>query len=163
MTLAERLKEVAADSGSVLSLSKICNIPHRTLASWTEGTSPSATELSKVADAAGVSLDWLIAGVGPKKRGETPEKSTSESTLKEDGPQWDSPSAALAQQMAGILYRLIKQEGIYSEMTPQLFDKVLDLMYGLEMEGHEKAAVEGTAPPKPEIERYRSIIKMTRR
>lgn len=66
MDLAERIRKCAEISESGDALSRKTGIPRNTLESYLTGKSePKASRLVAIADAAGVSLDWLVAERGP--------------------------------------------------------------------------------------------------
>jgi hypothetical protein len=169
MTIGDRLKAVRADVGDdQKSMSRRFGLGDTT---WQrlelDGRAPKGDVLAKLVDM-GYSADWLLTGQGEMRRGagagvKNPEKSSADSTAKEGGPQWNSPSAALAQRLAGWLYRILRENDLYPECGPERFNKVLDLMYGIEMEERDKAVAAGQSPPEPSIERYRVIIKAAMR
>lgn len=66
-TLADRIRECAVIVGNGDELSRKTAIPRSTLESYLTGDSePKASRCAAIAQAAGVSLDWLIAGKGDK-------------------------------------------------------------------------------------------------
>ncbi len=68
--IAERIRECADMAGSGDELARISAIPRRTLESYLTGDSePKVSRALAIADAVGASLDWLIAGRGPKVAG----------------------------------------------------------------------------------------------
>jgi transcriptional regulator with XRE-family HTH domain len=169
MPVSERLKAIRNDIGlDQRSMAGRFGLGQSTWARLEmEDRAPKGDVLAKLVDM-GYSADWLLTGQGEMKRGaptavKNPEKSSADSTAKEDGPQWNSPSAALAQQLAGWLYRILRENGLYPECGPERFNKVLDLMYGIEMEERDKAVAAGQSPPEPSIDRYRTIIKAAMR
>ncbi len=64
--LAERLKEAAELVGGLNELAKRVDVPRRTLGNWLSGRTPKPEALKRIADATGVSLEWLITGDGRK-------------------------------------------------------------------------------------------------
>ncbi|WP_084540105.1 helix-turn-helix domain-containing protein [Azorhizobium doebereinerae] len=64
--LAARIRECARMVGGGEELSRRTGIPRRTLENYLTGREPQASRLAAIADAAGVSLDWLIRDKGPK-------------------------------------------------------------------------------------------------
>lgn len=69
--LAGRIRDCAERVGSGDALARISGVPRRTLENYLSGKSePKASALAAIADAADVSLDWLIRGDGPKPSGD---------------------------------------------------------------------------------------------
>lgn len=67
-TLADRIRECASIVGNGDELSRKTAIPRSTLEAYLTGESePKASRCAAIAQAAGVSLDWLIAGRGDKQ------------------------------------------------------------------------------------------------
>lgn len=77
--LESRLRHCAKLAGSGNELARLANIPRRTLEAYLKGASePKASILVAIADIAGVSLDWLLAGRGqPHARATSPEQEDS--------------------------------------------------------------------------------------
>lgn len=70
--IAERIRQCADLAGSGDELSRVSAIPRRTLESYlTSDSEPKASRLQAIAEAVGVSLDWLVAGKGPMRIGDT--------------------------------------------------------------------------------------------
>ena len=64
--IKDRLRTAAESIGGLRRLSEKSGIVERTIANWAAGVSePKVNGMAAVADATGVSLDWLIAGKGP--------------------------------------------------------------------------------------------------
>lgn len=64
-SLADRIRQCANAVGSGDELSRQTGIPRRTLENYVSGkTEPSASKLAAIAEAADVSLNWLVAGKG---------------------------------------------------------------------------------------------------
>ncbi|WP_043062131.1 XRE family transcriptional regulator [Brucella anthropi] len=68
-TFAERLGQVV-DGESVHAFSKRAGISDSTFRQYLNGTMPGLDKLIQIADAGGVTLDWLATGKGPKQTGE---------------------------------------------------------------------------------------------
>lgn len=169
-TVGSRIKNASENCGGMRSLAEKSGIPYTTLHGYGSGKSePRASDLVSIATATGVNLEWLLTGKGemtPKSGGdgrENTDKSMGDSGGdgggRPDLPRRDSPSGAMALQLAGMLYRLIKETNIYRETTPERFDKLVEAMYGMEMEDIEAAVKEGREPSPPSIGRYRALIK----
>lgn len=63
--MCRRIRECARMVGSGDELARRSGVPRRTLETYLSGRSePKATGLALIADAAGVSLDWLLLGRG---------------------------------------------------------------------------------------------------
>ncbi len=67
-----RIREAAKRVGGLRSLSEKSGVGERTIANWLTGTEPRVHALYAVSVAAGVSIDWIVAGVEPA----TPVNST---------------------------------------------------------------------------------------
>ena len=63
--LQDRLRECIGED-SVSSFARRCGLPEATIRSYLDGKKPVFDKLVKIAKAAGVSLDWLATGRGPK-------------------------------------------------------------------------------------------------
>ena len=70
--LAKRLREAIGDE-SVVSFGRRCGLNESTLRKYFYGTLPNIENIISIADAANVNIEWLAAGRGPKKRGESIE------------------------------------------------------------------------------------------
>lgn len=67
--IAERIKEVMSDE-SVSSFSRRCGFGESLLRKYLAGALPNAQNLAAIADAGGVTIDWLATGRPPKTRAE---------------------------------------------------------------------------------------------
>lgn len=65
-TLADRIREAAAEVGGLNRLAEEAGISRRTLGNWLTGTSPKPDGLSRIARVTGVRLEWLLNDEGPK-------------------------------------------------------------------------------------------------
>lgn len=160
-SLSERLKKATELAGGAKSLSSLSGIPYTTLHGYTSGkTEPRASEIVSIATTSGIDVGWLLTGQGEMKRSgaEKHEKSSDDSS-QEDAPQLGSPSAKLAQACCSILHRLLLEQRCYKECSPAIYDKLIDLMYNIEMEERDKAIAAGLPPPVPDMARYRTILR----
>lgn len=66
-SIADRLRELVGDQ-SVNGLAKQWGLSGTGLRAYIEGSIPSADKAARIAEKAGVSLVWLVTGVGPKER-----------------------------------------------------------------------------------------------
>lgn len=65
-----RLRELISGR-HVKDVSELWGVPHSSLQSYlTRGSEPTMAQIVKIANGAGVRTDWLIAGEGPKEKGE---------------------------------------------------------------------------------------------
>ena len=62
--LADRIRLCADSVGGGSELSRRTGIPRRTLENYLTGREPQTSRIAQIAEAAGVSLDWLITGKG---------------------------------------------------------------------------------------------------
>ncbi|MEW6125082.1 MAG: helix-turn-helix transcriptional regulator [Pseudomonadota bacterium] len=65
--MADRIRRCAEIVGSGNELSRRTGIPRRSLENYFTGREPQASQLAAIADAAQVSLDWLIRGQGAER------------------------------------------------------------------------------------------------
>jgi len=94
-SLAERLKQLADQAGSVSAFARMCGTPQRTMANYCEGSrEPKATDLVMIARAARVNVGWLATGEGPMRPGEdaAPAAPAARATR---APERDPESATL--------------------------------------------------------------------
>ena len=67
--LQERLREIAKECGGNRALCEKSGISERTFANWLAGSSePKVIGISSVAQAAGVTIDWIVTGSKPKQK-----------------------------------------------------------------------------------------------
>lgn len=67
MDIAARIRDAIGEE-PVAAFGRRCGIGESLLRKYLAGSEPSATNLAKIADAAGVTVDWLATGRGPKRR-----------------------------------------------------------------------------------------------
>ncbi len=65
MTFAERLKEVIGDT-PILAFANKCGVPQNSVRQYLGGSVPGIDKAEAIAEAADVSLEWLITGKGNK-------------------------------------------------------------------------------------------------
>lgn len=72
-----RLKEIAKECGGNRALCEKSGVSERTFANWLAGSSePKIIGISAIAQAAGVTIDWIVTGAKPKQRlGSRPQPS----------------------------------------------------------------------------------------
>jgi phage repressor protein C with HTH and peptisase S24 domain len=63
-TFITRLSFMVQKLGSVTALAQAAGVPESSVRSWLDGSDPSREKLVALADAAGVSIEWLSAGRG---------------------------------------------------------------------------------------------------
>lgn len=69
---AERLKTAVMAAGGLKAASQRAGVPLRTLGTYTRGGEMKLSNLRQLADATGVTVEWLATGRGPMRPGETP-------------------------------------------------------------------------------------------
>ena len=69
----ERLRLLIAESGGARSLARNVDISTNTLQSWLKGSEPSRDKLIRIAKATGVSISWLVAGLGEMRPHRPPQ------------------------------------------------------------------------------------------
>lgn len=62
MTLEERLSQLAAEIGGVGKAADLCGVSRTTFHAWVKGSKLPLDAAAKLADATGVTLDWLATG-----------------------------------------------------------------------------------------------------
>ncbi|HCO78260.1 MAG TPA: transcriptional regulator [Rhodocyclaceae bacterium] len=113
--LPARLRECIADE-TVSSFARRCQLPEATIRSYLDGKKPVFDKLVKIADAAGVTVDWLATGRGPRSRAEL---------MKTEENQRDSASLdALAGPHARRWAKLI--ELVESALNPEEAEALLN-------------------------------------
>lgn len=66
-TLASRIRSLAPHHGDMSRLARSAQLKQRTVANWAAGQGkPDVESAAHLADAAGVNLQWLASGRGPK-------------------------------------------------------------------------------------------------
>lgn len=69
MGLIDRIRAAIGDE-PVAAFARRCGFGESLLRKYLQGSEPSASNLAKIADAAGVTVDWLATGRGPRTRAE---------------------------------------------------------------------------------------------
>ncbi len=72
-SFADRLRILVGRSGSVLALAQAAEVSDSSVHLWLGGSEPSREKLVRLADAAGVTVEWLAAGRGPMRADLLPE------------------------------------------------------------------------------------------
>lgn len=70
--LKQRIREAIGDE-PVAAFARRCGFGESLLRKYLAGAEPSASNLAKIAQAAGVSLEWMATGRGPKYRLQAPD------------------------------------------------------------------------------------------
>ncbi len=112
--LPRRLRECIGDD-SVSSFARRCGLPEATIRSYLEGKKPVFDKLVKIADAAGVTVDWLATGRGPRTRAEA-----ISSANQRDSASLDALAGRHARRWAKLI------ELVESAPTPEEADAILD-------------------------------------
>ena len=69
-TFGSRLRSLTPNRGDLPDLARKTGIPVRTITRWaSDQGEPQVAELAKIADAAGVALEWLVYGRGSARPG----------------------------------------------------------------------------------------------
>ena len=117
MSLSERIRLAIGDE-PVAAFARRCGFGESLLRKYLQGSEPSATNLAKIADAAGVTVDWLATGRGPRTRAEAISSAD----------QRDSASLdALAGRHARRWSKLI--ELVESAPSPEEAEAILDELF----------------------------------
>lgn len=100
--LTDRLRSCAEAVGSGDELSRLTGIPRRSLENYLSGkTVPKLKPLLAIAKTAGVSLDWLATGEGPKQRREA--MAASSPPVPPPGDQSGQPLPLLPELMKAVI------------------------------------------------------------
>jgi len=70
---AERLRHVIRETGTILALSEKAGVSDSTIHLWLRDSEPSREKLVNLAEAAGVSVEWLATGRGEMRADRVPE------------------------------------------------------------------------------------------
>lgn len=132
--LSGRLRHLADTAGSVSALARISDIPQRTMAGYVSGAhEPRASELLKIANAAKVSVNWLVTGLPDEgkvaKRDETPQSSV----IQINGGHFDQK---LMQECIVATIELL--EAFEKTLPPKKLAEFAILLYAAEMEDRQK-------------------------
>ncbi len=115
MNMSDRIRDAIGDE-PVAAFARRCGFGESLLRKYLQGSEPSATNLAKIADAAGVTVDWLATGRGPRSRAEL---------LKTEEKQRDSASLdALAGPHARRWAKII--ELVESALSPEEAEALLN-------------------------------------
>lgn len=93
----------------VAAFARRCGFGESLLRKYLQGSEPSATNLAKIADAAGVTVDWLATGRGPRTRAEAREAAQNQG----DSASLDALAGPHARRWAKII------EMVESAPTPE--------------------------------------------
>ena len=115
MSLSERIRLAIGDE-PVAAFARRCGFGESLLRKYLQGSEPSATNLAKIADAAGVTVDWLATGRGPRTRAEAREAAQNQG----DSASLDALAGPHARRWAKII------ELVESAPTPEEADAILD-------------------------------------
>lgn len=108
MSLSERIRLAIGDE-PVAAFARRCGFGESLLRKYLQGSEPSATNLAKIADAAGVTVDWLATGRGPRTRAEAREAAQNQG----DSESLDALAGPHARRWAKII------EMVESAPTPE--------------------------------------------
>lgn len=98
MSLSERIRLAIGDE-PVAAFARRCGFGESLLRKYLQGSEPSATNLAKIADAAGVTVDWLATGRGPRTRAEAREAAQNQG----DSASLDALAGRHARRWAKII------------------------------------------------------------
>lgn len=87
--LSARLVECIGEE-PVAAFARLCGIPEANLRSYINKTNkPSYDKLARIADVAGVTLDWLATGRGPKRRTDAQTRATPDISSSPHARRWE--------------------------------------------------------------------------
>lgn len=76
--LAKRVKSIIDEDESVSAFARRCGVGEGTLRNIVGGAMPRTDNLVAIADAGGVTVDWLATGRGPRRRADLQAQSTAQ-------------------------------------------------------------------------------------
>lgn len=118
MSLSERIRLAIGDE-PVAAFARRCGFGESLLRKYLQGSEPSATNLAKIADAAGVTVDWLATGRGPRTRAEAREAAQNQG----DSASLDALAGRHARRWAKII------ELVESAPSPEEAEAILDELF----------------------------------
>lgn len=118
MSLSERIRLAIGDE-PVAAFARRCGFGESLLRKYLQGSEPSATNLAKIADAAGVTVDWLATGRGPRTRAEAREAAQNQG----DSASLDALAGHHARRWAKII------ELVESAPSPEEAEAILDELF----------------------------------
>lgn len=144
--LAGRLKKLADEAGGTTALARICGMPQRTMANYTDGkTEPRASDVVKIAKQTRVRLDWLLIGEGEMRTGYNKDVSQSIPTL--PGADPDQPIPMIPDLLEGTVEGVeigLERRGII--LTPEQKSRMVSALYGINYRRHLIRTAGGTLP-----------------
>ena len=126
--LALRLRECICDE-TVSAFARRCRLPEATIRSYLDGKKPVFDKLVKIADAAGVTVDWLATGRGPRRRDDLLHSQRNQS----DSMSLEALAGPRARRWAKII------ELIEAAPTPAEAEAVIDELFARAKERIELA------------------------
>ena len=118
MSLSERIRLAIGDE-PVAAFARRCGFGESLLRKYLQGSEPSATNLAKIADAAGVTVDWLATERGPRTRAEAREAAQNQG----DSASLDALAGRHARRWAKII------ELVESAPSPEEAEAILDELF----------------------------------
>ncbi len=86
--LINRMRECIGEE-PVAAFARKCGIGESLMRKYLSGSEPSASNLSRIADVAGVTLDWLATGRGPKRRADAQTRATPDISASPHARRWE--------------------------------------------------------------------------
>lgn len=115
MDLIDRIRAAIGDE-PVAAFARRCGFGESLLRKYLQGSEPSASNLAKIADAAGVTVDWLATGRGPRTRAELLNKQENQ----RDSASLDALAGPHARRWAKLI------ELVESAPTPEEAEAIID-------------------------------------
>ena len=84
----QRLRECIGED-PVASFARKSGIGESLMRKYLSGSEPSASNLARIAEVAGVTLDWLATGRGPKRRTDAQTRATPDISASQDARRWE--------------------------------------------------------------------------
>lgn len=130
MDLIDRIRAAIGDE-PVAAFARRCGFGESLLRKYLQGSEPSASNLAKIADAAGVTVDWLATGRGPRTRAELLNKQENQ----RDSASLDALAGPHARRWAKLI------ELVETAPTPEEAEALLDDLFARAREKAELAAL----------------------
>ncbi len=130
---AERMVEVVDMFKTIAGFARMCGMSDTAIHQYMQGKSlPTADKLVRIADAAGVNVEWLAAGRGPKVRQDDERRGMDQvrmtTALQIYGTACvecgGEPSPDDAANLIGLTYQLLgdREDGGYADKVPEVLE-----------------------------------------
>lgn len=145
-TVAARLRLLTPNRGDTPKLARSAGIAPRTLENYRHGRGePSLSDASRIADVAGVRLEWLATGKGAMRSGEEQPEATAQVFEGGDASDRAIPLIPLILETA-IEGTELALDLLKITLTPEQKARVISTLYGINYRRYLIRAAGGTPP-----------------